>query len=175
MSMVDVIHERLQTAMCRVLEGGLDPTPMLAFCRGEVDMGAIQCPPMPEGREARIEMYKGLARFMSIYGATEAVFTADTVMSQNEDPNADPDAVMQLYYLRLPAGERYLQPYWIDEGHVTFEDMRYDGQSDEILVEYLGAGLGWAPQPLLLRQAGPTWLQQKMPGSTVGMMPTAIS
>lgn len=167
MSIIDDVEGRIRMVMKRFLENGMDPLPMLGFCRGEVEMGVVSVA-MPDEAEERFKVYEHLASFMSIYGATEAVFVADTAVSPKEEPNEDPEHRTALWFLRLPTARRWLQFYRTDEqGLVEFDEPSDEGMSQEVVATYLSAGLGWAPQQLMLRQAGPAWLRSKVTGTVL--------
>jgi hypothetical protein len=183
MSMVDIIEDRLVTTMMRALELGVDPEPMLAFCRGEADLGVVSGPEMPEDMIQRFDIYRAWASFMGFYGATEAVFCRYVVVSVVDpdtdiltfDPNDDPAARTALQVVRFPSGQTANIWYHLgDHGEVEWEYKQDVDECDDLGVMFLKSAMGWAPLDQSVRINAPQWLREKAPGATVGLMPPAL-
>ena len=181
--MIKIIEDRLLQTMMNVLRMGGDPEPMLAFCRGEVDLGVISGPEMPRDKAQRFDTYRAWASFMTMYGATEAVFIRDVVISSVDldtdpamvSPNDDPAARTALQIVRFPS--TYTSHLWYhldDQGEVVWDGLEDRGTSEETGIQFLQSSMGWAPVDRETRVNAPKWLREKAPGATVGLMPPAL-
>jgi hypothetical protein len=187
MSVIDDLELRLIFTLTTMLREGHDPRPMLAFARGELQVGVAVTPPMPPTTAERLNVYTCLAHFMAQYGATEAVFAADVMVAHATeeqvasgdlpDPNEVVDAEHQLHMIRLPAGHRRVIPYWIDDrGHAVFDRpsrMVAVDREPELLIQLLRLGLGFAPAEPELRAVAKVWLYRKI-GAMADIAPEAL-